>query len=84
VAARGSAATVTGREDVDTDVFFASSGALALRTEDRTRETVGLTAGKYGRVATTQTALVAEIVVGSRLTSVRPLSASERTEASHF
>lgn len=63
-------ALVQGKEDVDTDVFFARPKGTAVATEEKTRETWGLTEGKYGRVSTTQTGLIAPLESSFGLTAV--------------
>jgi len=54
-------ALVEGKEDVDTDIFFASPAAVALKTEEATRtSSAGIDSeGKERAMATTQTALIA-------------------------
>lgn len=63
-------ALVRGKEDVDTHVFFARPHGIMMTTEEKTRETWGLTAGKYGRVSTTQTGLIVPFKGASGITTV--------------
>jgi hypothetical protein len=63
-------ALVQGKEDVDTDVFFTGPPGLAIATEEKTRETWGLTNGNYGRVSTTQIGVVAPLEGRSELIAV--------------
>lgn len=65
-------ARVEGKEDVDTDVFFATTGAVDLKTELRTRRCnfgIGLD-GKEGPTETTQIGLLASPSPNSALTYV--------------
>jgi hypothetical protein len=63
-------ALARGRQDVDTDVFFMRPAQAGLSTEARTRDTYGTTAGKYGRVSTSQTALTVKLAPGETLAAV--------------
>ena len=62
-------ALVVGLEDVDTDVHIGLPD-VAAGIEARTRETPGMTAGKYGRVSTTQKGLILTIPTDSTLLTV--------------
>jgi hypothetical protein len=61
-------ALVEGAEDVDTDVFMAG-GSPAGPVEPRTRETWGMKAESYGRVATTQLGLSVRFDASTALTT---------------
>jgi len=63
-------AIAVGRQDVDTDIFFAGAHGLPLDTETRTHHSWGITDGKYGRAVATQTGLFAPITVAAGLTAV--------------
>ena len=54
-------ALVVGKDDVDTDVYFAAPNAPKLTTEEKTRQTYGLDSeGKYGIAKPTRTGLIAD------------------------
>jgi hypothetical protein len=59
VTTNGQSAMAVGREDVNTDIFFIGPAGVSLRTEQKTRQTSGISAGVYGTVSTSQTGLIA-------------------------
>lgn len=64
-------ATVIGKEDVDTDIFFARPDPVTLKTEEKTRATHGFNKDiKYGKWDWTQTGLIAPIEDGLGFTAV--------------
>jgi hypothetical protein len=68
----GQRARVEGREDVDTDVFFALPAGVQLKTEDKTRKSgSGLRPdGSENTVETTQTGLIATVQHDRAITAV--------------
>jgi hypothetical protein len=66
----GQGATAEGRDDVDTDIFFASGNAVAPTTHEATRKTWGVTGGRYGEVSTTQLGLAVAFKSAAALTTV--------------
>ena len=65
VAVAGQHALAIGHEDVDTDIYFVHPANVDLTTEQKIRETPGITAGRYGTTSTTQTGLIATNDKGS-------------------
>jgi hypothetical protein len=63
-------ALIQGMDDVDTDVFILKPKAIAVTVQEKTLETWGVTVGKYGRVSTTQTGLVAPLNNGDNITAI--------------
>lgn len=63
-------ATVEGKEDVYTDVFFASDEAVSPTTQEATRTTWGLIADNYGQVSTRQIGLAVAFKVQASLTTI--------------
>ena len=59
VQTRSGNATVIGKGDVDTDIYFVSPGGVTLKRETKTRQTWGITAGKYDKAVVTQIGLIA-------------------------
>lgn len=57
----GDRALARGLHDVDTDVYIVRPRGLPLKTESKSRQSYGMTAGKYGRHPMTQQGLVAPI-----------------------
>ncbi len=70
VAISGQTALAIGKEDVNTDIFFVQPAGVSLTTEQKTRQTYGIAAGKYGRVSTTQTCLIATTNGGAGFTAI--------------
>jgi len=68
---KGRGALVVGKEDVDTDVVFARPDVLALRTEEKSCSSHGMT-GKLRqmRMATTQRGVIAQLKDGPGLIAV--------------
>ena len=66
----GQSATAVGKEDVNTDIFFIEPAGVGLRTEQKTHQTSGISAGKYGSVSTTQTGLIATSNGGAGFTAI--------------
>lgn len=68
VSRQNEGALIEGREDVNTELYFLQP--VSWSTETRSRETWGMNGDKYGRVTTTQLAVIAPITTASPLTAV--------------
>jgi hypothetical protein len=84
VAVSDKSALVEGKDDVDTEVFFAAPGLFTIRTEEKTRTSgAGISPdGKEGPTKTTQTGLVADMPADGTLTyAIYPRLKTEKPPA---